>query len=182
MLRGESVVLRPVRQRDLDELYARHADVANRGLYFPTGVLSESQFRRQFEENGFWSKDDGMLLIVDALDCNVGHIEFFKTVGYLDELELSYQIYEPEARGKGFATEAVGLLCGYLFGRLKTNRLRLVIHPENHASRRVAEKCGFRREGAARGAWYHQGQNHDVEIYALLRHEFEQSRPGSSVG
>ena len=37
----------------------------------------------------------------------------------------------------------------------------------------VAEPISInvRTEGTARGAWYHQGKNHDVEIYALLRHE-----------
>ena len=33
------------------------------------------------------------------------------------------------------------------------NRIRLVILPENAASRRLAEKCGFRHEGTARQAY-----------------------------
>jgi len=101
----------------------------------------------------------------------LGHIEFFKTVSYLDELELSYQIYEQAARGRGYVTEAVDLLVRYLFSRLKVNRIRLVIHPDNRASCRVAEKCGFTHEGTARGAWYHCGKNHDVDVYAILRDE-----------
>lgn len=171
MLRAKSITLRPVRRADVDALYARHIEIANRGLFFPLGILSESQFQRRFEENGFWSDGEGMLLIVNDAGCLVGHIEFFKTVSYLDELELSYQIYDQAERGQGFATDAVNLLTRYLFSRLKVNRVRLVIHPENQASRRVAEKCGFKHEGTARGAWYHQGKNHDVEIYAVLRHE-----------
>lgn len=171
MLRAKSITLRPVRRADVDALYARHIEIANRGLFFPLGILSESQFQRRFEENGFWSDGEGMLLIVNDAGCLVGHIEFFKTVSYLDELELSYQIYDQAERGQGFATDAVNLLTRYLFSRLKVNRVRLVIHPENQASRRVAEKCGFKHEGTARGAWYHQGKNHDVEIHAVLRHE-----------
>jgi [ribosomal protein S5]-alanine N-acetyltransferase len=65
---------------------------------------------------------------------------------------------------QGVATEAVRLLVCYLFENKRVNRIRLVIHPDNVASRRLAEKCGFRHEGTARGAWYHQG----VEIYAVL--------------
>lgn len=171
MLTGKSIHLRPVRQPDLEELYSRHIDLANRGNFFPLGFISESEFQRRFQETGFWSKDEGMLLMIDEAERIVGHIEFFKTVSYLDELELSYQVYESAARGHGYATEAVGLLIRYLFGRLKTNRIRLVIHPDNGASCRVAEKCGFTCEGPARGAWYHQGQNHDVTIYAILRDE-----------
>ena len=171
MLRGKSIELRPIRQNDLEELYAWHIDVANRGDFFPMAILSESEFHRRFRDSGFWSKDRGMLLITNDVRSIVGHIEFFKTVSYLDELELSYQIYEAAERNQGYVTEAVNLLVRYLFEHMKVNRIRLIIHPDNGASRRVAEKCGFVCEGTARGAWYHRGENHNVEVYALLRHE-----------
>ena len=171
MLNGKSIQLRTVCQSDLQELYARHVDLANRGDFFPLGFVSEIEFRQRFEKNGFWEKEEGLLLIVDRAGSILGHIEFFKTVNYLDELELSYQIYDRAQRGKGYTTEAVNLLVRYLFGRLRANRIRLIIHPENRASRHVAEKCGFALEGTARGAWYHQGKNHDIEVYAILRDE-----------
>ena len=176
MLKGKPIQLRPVRQSDLEALYAQHIDLANRGDFFPQGFVSEIEFRRRFEKNGFWEKEEGFLLIVGETGNILGHIEFFKTVNYLDELELSYQVYEQAERGQGYATEAVNLLVRYLFERLKTNRIRLIIHPGNCASRRVAEKCGFTREGTARGAWYHLGTNHDVEVYAILRDEV---KPGN---
>jgi RimJ/RimL family protein N-acetyltransferase len=66
-------------------------------------------------------------------DAILGHIEFFKTVNYLDEYELSYQVYLPEHRGKGVAMEAVQLLLRYLFESKRVNRIRLVIHPGNLA-------------------------------------------------
>jgi [ribosomal protein S5]-alanine N-acetyltransferase len=168
MLKGKSITLRPVRETDIDQLYAYHIDIDNRGDYFPRGILSQPAFRKQFEENGFWSKEDGMLVIVSPGDEILGHIEFFKTVNYLDEYELSYQLYAPEHRGKGVTTEAVHLLVRYLFETKRVNRIRLVIHPENRASRRLAEKCGFKHEGTARGAWYNKGKHQDVEIYAIL--------------
>jgi [ribosomal protein S5]-alanine N-acetyltransferase len=120
MLKGKSILLRPVHQSDLQELYARHIDISNRGNFYPLGFVSESEFRRRFEDKGFWEKEEGMLLIVDGAGKMLGHIEFFKTVNYLDELEISYQIYEQDDRGHGYATEAVNLLVRYLFGRLNT--------------------------------------------------------------
>jgi RimJ/RimL family protein N-acetyltransferase len=168
MLKGKSITLRPVRDSDLDQLYAYHVEIDNRGDFFPRGILAQPAFRKQFQETGFWGKDDGMLVMVSAEDKLLGHIEFFKTVNYLDEYELSYQVYAPEHRSKGVATEAVTLLAQYLFETKRVNRIRLVIHPDNLASRRLAEKCGFRHEGTARGAWYHKGKHRDVEVYAIL--------------
>jgi RimJ/RimL family protein N-acetyltransferase len=116
------------------------------------------------------------MLVVTLPDGDiVGHIEFFRTVPYLDEFELSYQIYGTQNRGKGIATESVRLLTKYLFERSKMNRIRLLIHPENKVSIRVAEKAGYRFEALARGIWYSRGENHDLATYVLLRDEFVRS-------
>lgn len=171
MLKGASIALRPVREDDLEELYAFHVDIDNRGEFFPRTIMSWPAFRKQFENDGFWGRDEGMLVIVAPDDRIIGHIEFFRTVNYLDEYELSYQVYQPEQRGKGSATQAVNLLVRYLFETKRVNRIRLVIHPGNAASRRLAVRCGFQHEGTARGAWYNGGRHHDVEIYAILHDE-----------
>lgn len=171
MLKGTAIILRPVRETDLAELYAFHVDIANRGEFFPRGVLAQPAFNRQFHDTGFWSKEDGLLVIINNAGKIIGHIEFFKTVNYLDEYELSYILYAAEQRGQGVMTEAVNLMVRYLFETKTINRIRLVIHPDNAASRRLAEKCHFRHEGTARGAWYNQGKHHDVEVYAILHDE-----------
>ena len=171
MLKGDTICLRPIREADLPRLYEAHQDIANRGPYYPWGVMSEATYRQKFQETGFWSRESGTLLIVTPADEILGHIEFFPTVSYLDELELAYHIYNGEHRGLGATTEAVRLMTGYLFDTKRYNRIRLIIHPDNQASRRVAEKCGFTLEGTARGAWFHRGRHHDVLVYALLRGE-----------
>jgi ribosomal-protein-alanine N-acetyltransferase len=171
MLKGKSIILRPVRETDLDEFYAHYLDIDNRGDYYPRGVSSEVNFKKRFRDTGLWEREEGTLLIIDNKDQMIGYIEFFKTVGYLDEYEIGYMIFNPEHRGKGATTEAVNLLVRYLFETKRMNRLRLIIHPDNAPSRRVAEKCGFKHEGTSRGAWFNNGKHQDVEVYAILRDE-----------
>jgi ribosomal-protein-alanine N-acetyltransferase len=142
--------------------------IANRGAFFPLGVESEPAFRRAFAEHGFWQREEGMLLIVSE-DETVGHIEFYKPVNYWDAFELSYQLNGDGFAGRGYTTEAVQLTVDYLFATKKQHRIQLVIVPENAASRRVAEKCGFVLEGTARGAFYNDGRNQDVLVYSLLK-------------
>ena len=168
MLHGNSITLRPVRASDLDALYAAHVDILNRGAFFPLGVLSEPKFREKFSQTGFWDKEEGMLLIVTSDGEVAGHIEFFLPAGYWDAFELSYQLYDDRFAGRGFVTEAVQLTVDHLFATTKTYRIQLVIVPENAASRRIAEKCGFALEGTARGAFYNDGRNQDVLMYSLL--------------
>jgi RimJ/RimL family protein N-acetyltransferase len=168
MLEGRLIELRLVREGDLDAMYDAHTNIADRGPYFPLGVLSEPAFRREFAEHGFWKPDEGTLLI-HAADEMVGHIEFFRAVSYWDAYELSYQLYGERFAGRGYTTEAVQLLVDYLFAAKQRFRIHLVIVPGNAASERVAEKCGFVLEGTIRGAFFNDGRNHDVLLYSLLR-------------
>lgn len=177
MLTGDKIRLRTVRDSDIEQLYDFHQDIANRGAYFPIGVVAYPAFVSSFQQSGFWQDNEGMLLIIGQDDSIVGHIEFFQTVNYLDELELSYHIYSQEHQGQGIASQALRLMTDYLFDRKKHNRIRLIIHPDNAASKRIAEKCGYRYEGIARGAWYHRGRNHDVEVYARLRNDPDPAAP-----
>ena len=179
MLQGRSIQLRPVREADLDALYAAHVDIANRGAFFPLGVMSEPDFRREFAESGFWQREEGMLLIETPEGELAGHIEFFMPVRYWDAYELSYQLYGERFAGRGYTTEAVQLVVDYLFAAKKRHRIHLVIVPENAASRRIAEKCGFVLEGTARGAFFNDGRNQDVLLYSLLRTD---PRPWAGAG
>jgi RimJ/RimL family protein N-acetyltransferase len=179
MLRGERITLRPIREADLDAFYAAHTNIANRGAFFPLGVASESKLRRDFAETGLWEREEGTLLIITPADEMAGHIEFFKPVGYWDAFELSYQLYDEAFAGRGYMSEAVQLLVDYLFGAKKQHRIQLVIVPENAASRRIAEKCGFTLEGTARGAFFNDGRNQDVLIYSLLRTDPRPWRDGA---
>jgi len=45
--------------------------------------------------------------------------------------------------GHGLATEATRAVLEWGFGEGRLRHVVAVIHPENHASRRVAEKCGL---------------------------------------
>ena len=169
MLVGQLVTRDPVREGDRTVLDDAHADVRNRGAYFPRGVMSQTAFRGEFAEHGFWQRTEGMLVIVSPDGEIAGHIEFFRPVSYWDAFELSYLLYGDQYAGRGFVTEAVQLLVDYLFGSKKEHRIQLVVVGENGASRRIADKCGFVNEGIVRGAFFNDGHNQDVLLYSLLR-------------
>ncbi len=169
MLTGDKVVLHPVRERDLEAFIDAHTEIANRGEFFPLGIVPEPVLRKRYAETGLWEREEGTLLIWTRDEEMAGHIEFFRPVNYWDAFELSYQLYDKAHEGRGYTTEAVRLLVDYLFGAKKLNRIHLVIVPDNAASTRVAEKCGFQLEGTVRGAFFNGGRSHDVLLYGLLR-------------
>ena len=78
--------------------------------------------------------------------------------------------FAPDARGQGFATEAVGAMVDWLFAR---GRHRLVAQTDmrNIAAQRLLERLRFRREAVHLQSWEEQGQWFDEIAYARLRHE-----------
>ena len=82
--------------------------------------------------------------------------------------ELGYYLAE-EYWGKGIMTQAVKLLCDYVFSH--TDILRIYAEPfaHNAASRRVLEKAGFSLEGILRRNAVKDGRVVDMAMYSRLR-------------
>lgn len=169
MIRGKHVLLRTVRETDLDALFGLLSDLSTRGEHFPLRLLSEPQFRKDYRDTGFWSDSFGRLLICDPDDRVVGSIWYFQTAPYYDGLEIGYHLFDVHSRGRGYMSEALALLVEHLFAARKINRLQLTVMLGNEGSRRVAQKCGFRSESIVRGALFLRGENHDLEMFSLLR-------------
>ena len=74
----------------------------------------------------------------------------------------------PRARGRGVATRAVRLLAGWAFAELALMRIGLTCGPDNVASQRVAERCGFTREGVLRSYVTFKGGRRDSVVFGLL--------------
>lgn len=68
-----------------------------------------------------------------------------KEVEGRQEIELTYTLAQ-SAWGKGYATEIASGLRDYAVSTLKVKRLIALVHPENRASARVAQKIGMRLE------------------------------------
>lgn len=81
--------------------------------------------------------------------------------------ELGYVI-APAARGRGVATEALRQLTEWAFSDRGMLRLELLISVENAASKRVAERCGYAREGILRSLHVKEGVREDTEIWSRL--------------
>ncbi|MGI8957099.1 MAG: GNAT family N-acetyltransferase [Chthoniobacterales bacterium] len=76
----------------------------------------------------------------------IGYCGFFRQlVDEVNEIEIGYRLH-PDYWNRGLATEAARAVRAYAFDVLRLERVISLIHPENHASRRVAEKNGMTLE------------------------------------
>ncbi|MBV1853852.1 GNAT family N-acetyltransferase [Catellatospora tritici] len=74
----------------------------------------------------------------------------------------------PAARGKGYGTDVVGVLCHYGFVVRGLHRLQIETLADNHAMLRSAERNGFVREGVLRSSAWVLGEFLDEVLLGLL--------------
>ncbi len=79
--------------------------------------------------------------------------------------------------GRGIATIALGQVIGLAFGQYGLHRLEAGTLPENTASQRVLERCGFRRIGLSRGHLRIAGAWRDHVLYSLVAPDEASTKP-----
>ena len=169
MIQGKNIKLRTIRETDLDFLFTQISNLHSRGEYYPLDLTSQASFNQEYQQTGFWTNDLGRMLIEDSDKNIVGGIWYFKAVRYSDALELGYLMFDKASCNQGYTTEAVQLLCKYLFATRRVNRIQLAIVVDNAASVRVAEKAGFQYEATLKQFYFLNGNDIDVNLYVLLR-------------
>jgi [ribosomal protein S5]-alanine N-acetyltransferase len=98
----------------------------------------------------------------------VGAINLTEIVrGSLQSGYLGYYIGTAYA-GQGYMTEALQLMLRLAFRQLRLHRVEANIQPANHASLRLVQRAGFRREGYSRRYLKIAGRWRDHERWALL--------------
>lgn len=81
--------------------------------------------------------------------------------------QIGYWMGEAYA-GRGYMSEAIGLVADYAFDVLRLHRIEAACIPGNARSVRVLEKAGFRREGLLRSYLRINGSWQDHSLYALI--------------
>jgi len=180
MIQGSNFHLRHMR-RDEVALYTELINAPeSKGDFLSLELNLPGVIEKKYETEAYSKEVRETFLIVDGHDSHqgkiLGQIFHFKTVPYFNSREIGYALFSSDTRGKGLMTEAVTLLTDYLFRTMLINRLEIHMNTLNLASEKVAVRCGYRKEGIARGAVFSRGKHIDIAMYALLREEWEQLR------
>ena len=107
----------------------------------------------------------------------IGFVGWYRAHPVLEYLDIWYVLGDPAARGKGYGSEAVGLLIDHLFETQTVERIGATCDIENVPSYRLLERLGFRREGTLLASLFHHGKWHNIHIYGVTRKEWGSKRP-----
>lgn len=138
--------LRPLRDEDaeaLADIFSHPSVVRYSGGRSPSLEDVREGIRRHI--SGYYDERGYGLLAAELRETGevIGRIGFLTTeIDDSLDAELHYHL-APAAWGNGLATEATRAVLRWGFENRNLSRVVAVIHPDNHASRRVAEKCGL---------------------------------------
>lgn len=166
---GERISFYPVEEDDLERLrdIINHPDVWRWvSVVEPKSLDDEQAFLEHVRES-----DQSTFLAVHG-DEAVGTVELRPGADQDRNAELGIML-DPDLHGDGLGTEAVGLMVRYGFETLGLHRIWARTDERNAAMQRVFKKCGFTHEGAQREHRYADGTYHDMEIYGLVRDEWD---------
>jgi ribosomal-protein-alanine N-acetyltransferase len=81
--------------------------------------------------------------------------------------EVGY-ILNPDYHNCGYISEAVKRVVSYGFNEMQLHSIEAVIDPDNAASEKVLQKCGFSKEAHFIENQFYDGRFLDTVIYSLL--------------
>lgn len=102
----------------------------------------------------------------------VGLIGFKEMDSYNRKSEIGYWLSEMH-QGKGIVTRSCEALIQYAFEQLNMNRIQIKVGVGNYKSSSIPKNLKFEFEGLQRDGELLNGKFHDLEIYSLLRKDWQ---------
>jgi len=178
MIEGTRVRLRPIRDEDwpIFEEWGQSRE-ALWGSFQRHQLDHLPTLRQAYDRTGLLSRESGFLLVELCQDGRVVGFVRYTLLQFPDAdmpyPEIGFGIPDNDARGKGYATEAVGLLVDYILSGYPAERVAAFTEAGNLPAQSVLERLGFQREGVLRRSTFRDGHWRDMAIYGLLRKEWK---------
>jgi ribosomal-protein-serine acetyltransferase len=181
-LRGERVMLRPVRPMDAEAIFAA---IDESREHLRPWMPWVDNHRTVDDTSEYCVRTAARWLLREDLAMSIFEVRDGRYLGgtglhepdwELRRFEVGYWLRD-SATGQGFTTEAVALLRDFAFSQLGARRLELNCDVRNAPSRRVAERSGFVLEGTLRHAFLDTaGQPADWHVFSLVPKDWERIR------
>jgi len=175
MLKGPRITLRAVTRDDLPRYVTWLNDVEvvkHLTIYIPFNLDDETDW---YEKQ---RKDQSVVNF--AIDTengkHIGSIGLMKIDAKNQNAELGIVIGDKEEWGKGYCTEAIGLLLGYGFDTLNLNRIFLRVDTDNPGGLKCYRRCGFITEGEMRQVIFSGGKFINQYLMSVLRNEYRDDK------
>lgn len=174
-LQTSRLLLRKLEINDAEAFFAYRSDAETNQYqgWIPYAIedcrfFIKNKVAKEFNTPGTWYQFAIILKENGALIGDIG-VHFLDEDGFQAEIGCTIaKLYHKN----GFANEALGEVINCLFHTFGKHRITASVDPANHASIRMIEKLGFRKEAHFKESIFWNGKWVDDVIYALLRKEW----------
>ena len=169
-LSGTDVCLRALEPEDLDFIY----QIENNPSHWTVSDFSVPYSRYAIRKYLADSRNDlfadrqlRLVVVQRSTGAAVGLIDLFSYDPMHARAEVGIAVHE-DYRRRGYATQALRLLCDYAFRFLPLHQLTACVLLGNEASLRVFRSCGFTECGVLRQWWRVGGTYQDALVLQRL--------------
>lgn len=169
------LILRPARMSDAEDLYeySRDPQVARHVLWDAhTSIHQTRAYLRYLLRQYRNAAPSNFVIALRDSGKVIGTIGFMWVQQDNRSAEVGYSLSR-QYWNRGYMSEALRAIVEFGFSKLLLNRIEAQHEIDNPASGRVMLHAGMRREGTLRQRLYNKGRYVDVELYAILRSDFE---------
>jgi|SRR5690625_4567413 len=171
-LTNENIHLRALEAGDIDFLYLLENEenlwkVSNTITPFSRTILAEyiaGSYRSIYEIQQL-----RLVICKKSDERPIGLIDLFDFDPKNKRVGIGIVIYYKEERQKGYAAEALKLVCDYAFSRLDVHQVYANIPETNTPSIRLFEKLSFEKTGVKKDWIYWNGTFENQYLYQLIR-------------
>lgn len=177
-LRTPRLTLRAARMSDAPDMYdySRDPEVARHVLWEAHASIRQTRGYIRYLLRQYRAGQPGTFVIeLTAEKRVIGTIGLMWMQAENRSAEIGYSLGRAYWN-RGLMTEALNALLAFCFDTLRLNRVEAQYEVDNPASGAVMRHVGMRREGLLRQRMYNKGRYVDVELYAILRADFEAQR------
>ena len=170
ILETERLILRRVLPSDVKEMFVLRSNPETM-KYIPRPLVTNYDEAlahiKMMEDKIETNEGINWAITIKGDDKMLGVIGHYRIKPEHYRAEVGYMIL-PEYHGKGITTEAVQCVVDYGFNTMQLHSIEGVIDPENEASQRVLQKCGFVKEAHFKENEFYDGKFIDAVVYSKL--------------
>ncbi|MHC5229801.1 GNAT family N-acetyltransferase [Enterococcus sp. LJL99] len=173
-LSGEKVTLKSIQENEIEKLLAIENESQLRvfgddDIPYPFSKEALTKFLQVEAPNqvfGIYLNEDDRL---------VGNIAIYNVNQQNLNCEIGLVISELH-QGKGLGSEATQIVIDFIFNYLPMQKIKLDVFSFNKSAISLYRKMGFKHEGTLRNELFRFGNFQDMELFGLLRTEWEKSK------
>lgn len=170
---GERLYLSPINPDDVEILTKWANDLETT---VPMGHLGSCSLINEREVLERLAKSEHLFAIVrydEDSEKMIGNGGLFEIDHVNRRAMLTIRIGDSDARGKGYGSEAIGLMLEHGFGLLNLENIMLTVASYNTRGIECYKKCGFCEIGRRRNAIWVNNEPYDNVYMDIIRSEFK---------